>query len=85
MFELIDYVKLLNGSEVKEVMESDKEYIFFDLSVSNVGATVRISFSDEFSSEWKKFINSDEWNGYDVVLYTEEIQEMIEKEGIKWK
>jgi len=50
-------------SDLLRVFNSDKEYLFFDISVFNVGVSINIKCTDTF-----KNINPNFWNGYDFII-----------------
>lgn len=49
--------------ELLRAYNSDKEYLFFDISVFNVGAAISIICTDHY-----KEINQNTWNGYDFMI-----------------
>ena len=73
---LQDYLDLLNEDELKLIKEADEEYVFFDISAPNVGVVARIEISNDILPDWDKSMNMN-WNGYDAILLTEELQELI--------
>ncbi|HEY6143698.1 MAG TPA: hypothetical protein VIV55_09840 [Flavobacterium sp.] len=50
-------------SELLRAYNSNKEYLFFDISVFNAGASIHIKCTDNY-----KEINRNTWNGYDFIL-----------------
>jgi len=49
--------------ELKRALNSTKEYLYFDISVFNVGALIKIICTDRF-----KHINPNTWNGYNFII-----------------
>lgn len=57
---------VLQEAPVKELLRavnSEKEYLYFDISVFNVGAAIWIKCTDQY-----KEINRNTWNGYDFII-----------------
>ena len=77
MFDIQDYVNLLNNAEKESIRNADEEYVFFDVSVANVGAVARIQISNDLQDDWNDKIGAD-WNGYDAILYVEELKGYLE-------
>ena len=60
------FTSTLKKTPVKELLRalnSEKEYLFFDISVFNVGASINIKCTDTY-----KEINRNTWNGYDFLF-----------------
>ena len=76
MFNLGDYLDLLNYDEINQIKEADEEYVFFDIGVSNVGAVANIEICNDIQPHWAELMGEG-WNGYDAILLTEELQELI--------
>ena len=56
----------LSQTPVKELLRSlnsDKEYLFFNISIFNAGASIFIKCTDTY-----KEINHRTWNGYDFII-----------------
>lgn len=56
----------LKETPIKELLRavnSQKEYLFFDISMFNVGASISIKCTDIY-----KDINPNTWNGYDFLI-----------------
>lgn len=53
----------LSEKQIKRIKNTSKEFIFFDVSVFNVGTVVRIKCTNNY-----KPINKKIWNGYDFWL-----------------
>ena len=77
MRELIDYINLLNQTEIDRIKNADEEYTFFDIGVSNVGAVARIEICNDIQPEWEELMDDENWNGYDAILLTEELQDIL--------
>lgn len=58
-----DYLKLVTIKDLKSAIKSDKEYIYFDVSVFNVGASVSIVCTNKTNH-----FNDNNWNGYDMII-----------------
>jgi len=50
-------------NQLKRALKSNKSYLFFDISVFNVGACINIKCTDTY-----KEINRNTWNGYDFII-----------------
>jgi hypothetical protein len=60
---LTNTLKETPTKELLRALNSDKAYLFFDISVFNVGASIFIKCTDTY-----KEINSNTWNGYDFLI-----------------
>ena len=77
MMVISDYIALLNKEQIEQIKEADEEYIFFAVSIANVGANINIETSSDIELEWQYRTHEDNWNGYDIITYVEEIQNLI--------
>jgi len=59
---LLTTLKEAPTKELLRAYNSEKEYLYFDISVFNVGASISIICTDTF-----KQINYGSWNGYDCI------------------
>ena len=57
---------------IDELMNSDKEYVIFRFHVFNAGHYITTEYTDEYNNPSE----SDEWNGYDVLLETRKVSYM---------
>ena len=68
---LQEVINSLSDSEKKRILRSSKEYIVLYLHVFNIGSYVTIRLTNDYN----RYKNVS-YNG-DVILYTEEIQDLI--------
>ena len=59
---LLTTLKEAPTKELLRAYNSDKDYLYFDISVFNVGASINIICTNTF-----KQINYGSWNGYDCI------------------
>ena len=64
--------------ELKRALNSVKDYLFFDISVFNVGACISIKCTNIY-----KEINPNTWNGYDFTTANDELVKYIIEEELK--
>ncbi|AGO47658.1 hypothetical protein Phi4:1_gp121 [Cellulophaga phage phi4:1] len=64
---LIGYLAETPIKELLRAVNSDKEYLFFDISVFNVGTAITVKCTDTY-----KEINRNTWNGYDFIIENNE-------------
>jgi hypothetical protein len=67
-------------NDLKRVLNSDKEYLYIDVSVFNTGMVVRLRLSNNY-----KPINRRTHNGYDCVFVNDETTKYYIEETIKSK
>lgn len=63
-------INTLQSSPIKDLLRafnSSKAYLFFDVSVFNVGVSINIKCTDSY-----KEINRNTWNGYDFIIENED-------------
>ena len=77
MRDLQDYIDLLDETEINQIKEADEEYTFFDIGASNVGIVVRIEICNDILPDWEECMDEENWNGYDAILSTEELQDIL--------
>lgn len=53
----------LSEKQIKRIKNTNKEYVYFHVSVSNMGCVVRVKCSNVY-----KEFNPNTWNGYDFIL-----------------
>lgn len=63
MNNLADTLHYTNINDLLRAFNSPKEYLYFDISVFNVGVSIQIKCTDTF-----KNINPNTWNGYDFII-----------------
>jgi len=63
--------------ELKRALNSEKEYLYFNISVFNVGAQISIKCSNIY-----KQINYKTWNGYDFLIINDNITKYYISEEI---
>ena len=62
-------------TELLRAYKSNKEYLHFDISVFNVGASIWIKCTDKYID-----LDNNKWNGYDFIIQNDrDTNEMIEK------
>ena len=66
----------LSEKQIKRIKNTSKEFIFFSVSVFNVGAVVRIRCTNNY-----KPINKNTWNGYDFWLESKDAANCLELLG----
>ena len=66
----------LSEKQIKRIKNTSKEFIFFDVSVFNVGAVVRIKCTNNY-----KPINKNTWNGYDFWLESKDAADCLKRLG----
>ena len=76
-----DNKALVMQGEINEILNADKEYVCFDISVSNSGHSVRVGISDDLS-DFDVLLDREVWNGYDYVLPIDVFHEELEKHGV---
>ena len=62
-----DRLNDLKISELLKIYNSNKEYVFFDISVFNIGAVVRIILTNNYD-KYSKYLEGYNFNGYDFIL-----------------
>jgi hypothetical protein len=60
---LIHYFQNTRTAELLRAVNSQKGYLFFDISVTNCGMSIFIKCTDQY-----KEINRNTWNGYDFII-----------------
>lgn len=60
---LIGTLQSTGTAELLKAVNSQKSYLFFDISVFNAGAVINIKCTDSY-----KEINRNTWNGYDFII-----------------
>ena len=71
----------LQGASTKDLQRasnSNKEYLYFDISVFNVGARVQIKCTDTFKQPSYRT-----WNGYDFLIENDDTTNYYIKEELK--
>ena len=63
MASLINTLENANINDLLRAYNSTKEYLYFNISVFNVGASIFIKCTDTF-----KEISAQTWNGYDFII-----------------
>lgn len=63
MQTLTSILKVTPIKELLRAVNSDKEYLFFDISVFNVGMQINIRCTNTY-----KQLNRNTWNGYDFFV-----------------
>jgi hypothetical protein len=75
---LLTIIKETPIKELLRALNSDKNYLFFDVSVFNVGAQINIICTDNF-----KEINYGSWNGYDSIHENDDLIKTFIVESLK--
>jgi len=60
---LLHYLKETPTKELNRALNSNKEYLFFNISAFNIGISIFIKCTNIY-----KDINQNNWNGYDFWL-----------------
>lgn len=60
---LIGTLKATDTAQLLKAVNSQKSYLFFDISVFNTGASIHIKCTDTY-----KEINRNTWNGYNFII-----------------
>lgn len=60
-------LKDLKIDELLKIYNSNKEYIFFDISVFNIGARINIILTNNYN-KYSKYLEGYNFNGYDFIL-----------------
>lgn len=62
-------INSLTEEHKQQIRDNDHyEYVFFDINVFNVGASIHLTFSDDIVD-----IDEETWNGYDCNLPMDEV------------
>lgn len=77
---LTSILSACNIKDLKRALNSDKEYLFFKVSVFNAGVSVQVKCTDIFKS-----INGNTWNGYDCIFENDKTTKFYIKQAIKDK
>ena len=64
--------------ELKRALNSNKEYLFFNISVFNVGASIHIKCTNNYKEP-----NYDTWNGYDFIICNDYTTKYYIEQAIK--
>ena len=62
-----------NDFNADELLNSDKEYVIFRFHIFNTGHYITTEYTDEYNNPSE----SDEWNGYDVILEVGDVIDMF--------
>ena len=65
-YTLDDRLEGLTVGNLLKIYNSNKEFIFFDINVFNVGAVTRIILTNDYNKYSNYIVNN--WNGYDTIL-----------------
>lgn len=66
----------LSEKQINRIKNTNKEFIFFDISVFNAGAVIRIKCTNKY-----KQINENNWNGYDFILESGDAVQCLKEIG----
>lgn len=67
-----------NINDLLRAFNSNKSYLFFDISVFNVGVSIFIKCTDTF-----KNINPNTWNGYDFIIENDDTTKYYIQQALK--
>lgn len=70
-------MRSLTKDQKDEIRSTDKEYVDFNISVSNAGAVIRTEMTDHLRE-----IPEDEWNGYDFTSSTAEVVRFLDRNDL---
>ena len=65
-YTLNDRLENLTVVNLLKIYNSNKEFIFFDINVFNVGVVTRIILTNDYDKYSNYIVNN--WNGYDTIL-----------------
>lgn len=72
--DLSEYFENTNDRDLKRATNSDKEYLYIQVSVFNAEISVNLTCSKHF-----QHFTENNWNGYDLVVEnTEDVKQAIE-------
>ena len=74
-----DVLEMLSKEQIKKIMDSDKEYIIFDVSVFNAGAVVDVIETDEFPFDEDGETFYEKYSPYSFVLETGDAEHCLTK------
>lgn len=66
-YTLEDRLKDLKIDELLKIYNSNKEYIYFNISVFNVGARLNVILTNNYD-KYSKYLEGYNFNGYDFIL-----------------
>ena len=66
-YTLEDRLQDLKIDELLKIYNSNKEYIFFDISVFNIGVRIKIVLTNNYE-KYSKYLEGYNFNGYDFIL-----------------
>jgi len=73
---LLTTLSEVDTKQLKRAFKSNKAYLYFDISVFNVGASISIKCTDTFKQPSNRT-----WNGYDFIIENDDTTKYyIEKE-----
>ena len=75
---LTSTLQAASTKDLQRVSKSNKEYLYFDISVFNVGARVQIKCTDTFKEPSYRT-----WNGYDFIVENDDTTNFYIKEELK--
>ena len=67
MNTLTSTISATSTKELRRALNSNKDYLYFDISVFNVGASIHIKCTDKFTPPSYRT-----WNGYDFIVENDE-------------
>ena len=68
-YTLEDRLEDLQISDLLRIYNSNKNYIFLDVSVCNAGAVIKVILTNNYEKYSNYIVNN--WNGYDYILENE--------------
>jgi hypothetical protein len=78
MASLINTLENTDLNDLLRAYKSEKEYLYFNVSVFNVGASIFIKCTNNF-----KEINPNKWNGYDFIIENDSTTKYYIQEVLK--
>ena len=75
---LTSTLQAASTKDLQRASNSNKEYLYFDISVFNVGARVQIKCTDTFKEPSYRT-----WNGYDFLIENDDTTNYYIKEELK--
>ena len=78
MASLINTLENTDLNDLLRAYKSEKEYLYFNVSVFNVGTSIFIKCTNNF-----KEINHNKWNGYDFIIENDSTTKYYIQEVLK--
>ena len=76
-----DNKALLVQEDINTILNDGRDYVLFDVSVSNSGHCVRFRTSNDYG-DFDDVLGEDIWDGYSYALEMEDFEELLERHGV---